>query len=114
MRILVCGGRDFTDEAHVHRELDFIDDDVCYISSLIEGGATGVDRFARNWAIKRKRPYKTFHANWTKYGKKAGYIRNAEMLKKGVPDLVIAFKGGAGTKMMIELAEKAGVLVERC
>jgi hypothetical protein len=35
------------------------------------------------------------------------------MLDKGRPHLVIAFKGGAGTKNMIDQAEKANVPVAR-
>lgn len=54
-----------------------------------------------------------FPAEWNKYGKKAGYIRNAQMLEIGKPDLVLAFWDGVsrGTKMMIDLAKKAGVEV---
>ena len=52
-----------------------------------------------------------YKANWQLYGKGAGYRRNAEMLKEGKPDKVLAFKGGKGTLMMIGLAEKAGIEV---
>ncbi len=40
-------------------------------------------------------------------------IRNREMLLKEVPDLVIAFPGGPGTRGMIAFAEKQGVPVKK-
>lgn len=41
----------------------------------------------------------------------AGYIRNAQMLSEGQPNIVIAFPGGKGTEMMVSLAKKKGVQV---
>lgn len=54
-----------------------------------------------------------FPANWDKYGKKAGPIRNAQMLEEGRPNLVLAFHDNLqfshGTKDMCEIAVKAKI-----
>lgn len=78
---------------------------------IIEGGAKGVDTAAAEFAVVHWTGLEEYQADWKKYGKRAGYIRNKEMLDKGKPDVVIAFPGGQGTKNMVELARKAGVPV---
>ena len=57
---------------------------------------------------------KFFPADWDKYGKGAGYIRNQEMAKYSELDgALIAFHNGKskGTKSMIALAKKYNLLV---
>ena len=108
MRILVCGGRDFNDytllsetlNPHIHTGL-----------VIIHGGARGADSLAEHWARDNADFIESYPADWNKYGKRAGYIRNTKMLNEGKPDLVIAFPGGKGTQMMINLAEAAKVPV---
>ena len=108
MIVLVCGGRDYQDRRVVFDTLDRLHEREG-VSLLIEGGARGADRFAREWAQERGCPYRTFCAQWKKYGKSAGPIRNAEMLRFGKPQLLVAFPGGAGTENMIDQANAAGV-----
>jgi hypothetical protein len=48
-------------------------------------------------------------ANWDKYGKAAGGIRNQQMLDENEIDTAVAFPGGTGTKDMIKKARKAGI-----
>jgi hypothetical protein len=112
MRILVCGGRDFNDSRAVFRALDELHaSERGPITSLIEGGARGVDESAYGWALKKGLQHKTYPADWAANGKAAGPIRNAVMLRDGNPDLVMAFPGGRGTAHMVSLARKAGVEV---
>lgn len=113
MRILVTGGRDFTDADALAMALDAVHRKRG-ITLLIEGGARGADRLARAWAISRKVPYVTEEAEWAKYGRAvAGKLRNGVMLAKHKPDAVVAFPGGSGTADMIAKAEAAGVPVWR-
>jgi hypothetical protein len=53
----------------------------------------------------------SYPAQWAKYGKKAGTIRNCQMLNEGHPDIVLAFPlpGSIGTWHMVKIAKKAGV-----
>lgn len=109
MKILICGGRDFEDRDVFYKAmLDFMYDKNV---SIIHGAAKGADTLAADWARAFGHQAESYPANWDKYGKRAGYIRNVQMLNEGKPDLVIAFPGGKGTAMMIKLAEAAGTPV---
>src|SRR6266446_3178326 len=107
MRLLVCGGRDFN-----HRELLFgVLDDLhakIGVTCLIHGGAAGADALAARWASLRKIRAICFKADWDKYGRSAGPIRNDRMLHNGRPELVAAFPGDAGTADIVARARKAG------
>ena len=112
MKVLVCGGRNFRDRELLVKTLDPL-----YwgheprITHLIEGEAYGADKMSAWWASAYDIKIERYPANWALHGKAAGYIRNKQMLEEGKPDLVIAFPGGKGTAMMVELAKKAGVEV---
>lgn len=80
---------------------------------IIAGGARGADNAAVDWAIVSHAPFTEYHADWEKYGKNAGPVRNQYMLDEGKPDIVLAFpsKNSRGTWDMVRRAEKAGVPV---
>lgn len=122
MRILVCGGRDFTDYKYVLDTLDRLSLDWPKLEedeygnwlpdvTIISGGARGVDSMAIDWAVTNWCSFEKYPAKWYQYGKLAGYLRNIEMLEKGKPDLVVAFAGGKGTQMMVRLAKVAKIPV---
>lgn len=112
MRVLVCGGRDYgnkeSEKLHLLAELAALNAKR-RISLIIEGGAPGADAGARIFGEITGVPVKTFKAWWQKYGRRAGPIRNKQMLDEGKPDLVVAFPGGAGTADMVRQARAAGV-----
>lgn len=110
MKILVCGGRDYDEWPKLKTRLDEIHE-VTPITEVIHGGADGADRLSGVWARWNNIKETVFKANWKEHGKRAGYLRNAQMLEEGEPDTVVAFKGGKGTAMMIKLAEAAEVKV---
>lgn len=110
MKVLVCGGRDYKDWDQMYSVMDGIDGDN-KITWLIHGEARGADRMAGAWAVSKGIHISSFPANWAKYGKRAGYVRNKQMLDERHPDLVVAFPGGRGTAMMVQLAREQGVPV---
>lgn len=105
MKVIVCEGRDFDDYVFLQGKLDGLG-----VTSLVEGGAFGADRLARNWAEERGIPVLTYFADWSKYGKAAGPIRNQQMLGED-PDLVVVFPGGKGTADMVKKAKQKGTEV---
>lgn len=110
MRVLVCGSRKFRSPAQVFRKLESLHEQHKF-TALIQGGATGVDSFAREWAATHPEIQRyVCKADWDKYGKAAGPIRNGRMLE-WKPDLVVAFPGGRGTADMVRQAREAGVEV---
>lgn len=110
--VLVCGGRDYTNEKMAFAILDAAHA-ANPIIEVIHGAATGADMLAAAWAAKRGVPERAFPADWETHGKAAGPIRNRQMLDQGKPHIVIAFPGGRGTRNMIEQAEGANVPVAR-
>lgn len=114
IRILVAGTR-FTIpmhvfDRHVRRVLSIYA--ACPEIIFISGAArTGADRLIIDWCRTNHFVCEEFPANWDRYGRSAGYIRNAEMAK--VSDILLAFwdMESRGTKNMIELMEKKGARV---
>jgi hypothetical protein len=112
-KVLVCGGRDFRDTKLLDRFLCEVDNRVC-IGEIIHGGANGADTMAGCWAEKYNIPVTVFPAEWRKYGRRAGPLRNEQMLREGKPEFVVAFPGGRGTAHMVGLAKAAGIQVFEC
>jgi hypothetical protein len=112
MRILVCGGRDFLDYYLLSRTLDSLwGPDYYDKPTIIQGGAKGADFLAKVYAFDCSLDCTEHFADWKKHGRKAGPIRNQQMLDEGKPDLVVAFSGGVGTADMVHRARRAGVEV---
>lgn len=109
IKLLVCGGRDYSDHETVFSKLDAIHTKR-NITLLIEGGASGADTLCRMWARNRGVICATVNAVWDKRGRGAGPQRNAAMLSLN-PDGVLAFPGGRGTANMVQQAKDAGVRV---
>lgn len=114
--ILLCGDRNWTDEKLIRTVLnDWLRPKH---DTVIHGDARGADKLgawvARQSGVPPNRII-AYRADWKKYGKAAGPIRNQRMLKEGNPDLVLAFhhdiEHSKGTKHMIDIARKAGVSV---
>lgn len=80
---------------------------------IIEGGAKGADAAAAEWAKKRRgADHIQVPAQWSKYGRNAGPMRNRKMLREYDPDAVLGFHDdisrSKGTKHMIGLVTGKG------
>jgi hypothetical protein len=112
MKVVVTGGRTYDDKEFLYKALDEVHASEP-IELLIEGGAKGADRLGRYWAMDRDVEHQTVKANWGKYGRGAGVIRNykmLEMLDKDV-DMLVVFPGGRGTADCQLQAERLGIMV---
>lgn len=103
--MIVAGGRSFDNYALLKYKLDKIlinKDDI----EIVSGKARGADSLGEKYAKEKSYSIKEFPANWDKFGKRAGYIRNEEMANYA--DACVVFWDGEskGTKHMIDLAEK--------
>lgn len=107
--VLVCGSRTWDDA-------DAIVDRIGKLprgTTVIQGGAEGADLIAGRAAFVRGLRTKTYRADWARLGRRAGIVRNLEMLDTG-PALVIAFWDGEsrGTAHTIREAQRRGIPVE--
>lgn len=114
MRVLVCGDRNWAHQGVLFEVLDEINSETP-ITVVIEGEAQGADKMGKWWAHSRGLAVDQYPANWNRFGRRAGPIRNQEMLKSGHPALVVAFhdriNDSKGTLHMIKASLKAGVPV---
>lgn len=110
IRVLVCGGRDFTARQMIFDALDQLSASHV-ITGVIHGRARGVDAMAGQWAESRGMPCVSMPADWNRYGKRAGSVRNQAMLDTYHPEYVVAFPGGAGTADMVSRSRAAGLPV---
>ncbi len=113
IRILVTGGRDYTDRAAVKRSLSHLAEHYIHGARpeeivLVHGDATGADQLAA--AVAQELGWRTeaHPADWGSYGTAAGPRRNAEMVKLGA-NYLIAFPGGSGTAHCRRLALNARI-----
>ena len=112
MRILVCGSRNWQHKDIIRFCLQYFTFNA-NIEYVIEGEALGADSLSREAAKDLDIPVLKFPAEWEKYGKAAGPIRNKQMLEEGKPDYILAFHNdiqkSKGTVNMIKQAEKSGI-----
>jgi len=79
---------------------------------VISGHARGADTLGEKYASDEDLDLEIYPADWKKYGKSAGFMRNEQMAD--ISDAVIAFWNGEshGTKHMIDIAEEKGLNVK--
>ncbi len=110
-RVIIAGGRDFKDYNLLTKTMDHllsnIQDDIIVVCGKARGADTLGERYAKEYGYS----VQYFPANWNRYGKAAGYLRNTKMAKNA--DALVAFWDGAslGTRHMIETAKAHGLKV---
>lgn len=109
MKVLVTGSRNWLDKEVVETAIARVKPDI-----IIEGGARGTDTIAKQYAYKTAIKVIEVKAEWNKYGKNAGGIRNSIMVSMK-PDLVLAvstdLSKDKGTNDMVRKAIKKGIKV---
>jgi hypothetical protein len=112
MRLLVCGGRDFSDVQLAHEKITKAIGTIFMTPpTIIHGGAKGADAIAGEYAKINGFPCEVYPADWNAHGRAAGPIRNRQMIVEGRPDAVLALHGGRGTQNMVKQARAAGIVV---
>ena len=113
MRVIIAGSRSFEDLDLLCNFCDYVLSDLDDIE-IVSGTAEGADNLGEEYAKLRGYPIKPFPANWKRYGKAAGPIRNEEMA--AYSNMLIVFWDGKRKKKknMIDTAEKKGLLVRVC
>ena len=107
MKLAIVGSRHFLDYSWMldcllsHFRLEDID-------TVISGGARGADALAERFAYEYGIPLVVVQADWDRHGRRAGPIRNTEIVRQA--DAVAAFWDGvsAGTRDTVTKARMAG------
>lgn len=82
------------------------------ITEVVSGCAKGADKYGEQWAELFHVPVKRFPANWWKYGKAAGPIRNQEMAEYAEALIAVCKNHSVGTTNMINEAKSRGLVVK--
>lgn len=122
MRVIVCGGRHYDDEDAIRDEMERLH--YWYgteeVVTIVHGASRFWDRASRRWigadylaskvAVEFGMGVEPHRADWERYGRPAGPIRNREMASLGA-ELVLAWPGGSGTADMVNAAREYGIPV---
>lgn len=108
MKLIIAGGRDFNNYETLKKFCDYLLQNKTNVE-IVSGGAKGADYLGEKYASEKKYMLTKFPANWDKYDKSAGVIRNIEMAKYA--DALVAFwdKKSRGTQHMIKVAAEYGL-----
>jgi len=108
MKVIIAGSRGIKDYATVR---DAVQRSDFPISRVLSGMAQGVDALAVRYAKENSLPCDRFPAEWSKWGRSAGYRRNVQMAQNA--DALVAVWDGKspGTKHMIDVAKARGLRI---
>jgi hypothetical protein len=109
MKVIIAGGRNFGNYELLKSACDTAFGNLHI--EIVSGGAKGADELGVKYAYEKGLDVKIIQADWQRYGRKAGPIRNKEMADYA--DTLIAFWDGQsrGTKNMIETARSQNLNV---
>lgn len=112
MKIAIVGSRDFPNKKKVETYVSMLNTRYPGGVTVVSGGAKGVDTWAEKAAKLAGIPTQIIPAEWDKYGKSAGFLRNGLIVEEA--ERVVAFWDGdsRGTLDTIRKATKAGKPVE--
>lgn len=110
-KVVIFGSRDFNNYELLKEKCDV------YLQNkkethhiiIVSGHARGADTLGEQYAKEKDYELETYPADWDKYGKKAGFIRNEQM--GDIANAAIGFWDGKshGTKHMIDYCKNKGL-----
>ena len=110
-KVVIFGSRGFNDYDLLKEKCD------AYLQNkkethhiiIVSGHARGADTLGEQYAKEKGYELETYPADWDKYGKKAGFLRNEYM--GDISNAAIGFWDGEshGTKHMIEYCKNKGL-----
>lgn len=123
MKLAIIGSREFSDYECVKRSLyDFYEKtivrdnldlygniltEVLYrFDEIVSGGAKGADSLGAKWAKENNVKLTEYLPDWEKFGKRAGFLRNEDIIKNC--DEVLCFWNGVskGTANSLSIAKR--------
>jgi len=108
MKTIIAGSREINNYQVL---LNTLKDYTLPITEIVSGHANGVDSLGEKYAKSNNIPLIIFPADWNKFGKQAGYLRNVQMADYAEALIAIWDGQSKGTKMMIDIANKKGLKV---
>ena len=114
----IVGGRNFTNynpfKECIRTSLEKWKIDINSIQFVVSGGARGADLLAEKWAREHNLQMKIFKPDWNKFGKKAGILRNSDIVDFSTHMIAFPTKQSVGTWDSIRKAFTKQIPIEVC
>ncbi|MFD2207554.1 SLOG family protein [Kiloniella antarctica] len=106
MKVIIAGSRTIDDYDALETFVESID---WPIEEVVSGGCRGVDELGERWAKGKNIPKKVLYADWVKYGREAGELRNRDMAEYA-DGLILLWDGKSpGASCMLRESSNAGI-----
>lgn len=116
MNLAIVGSRNFNNykklENCIFETLEKWGKEISDIECIISGGAKGVDALAEKFAKTYDILVEIYAANWDKYGKAAGVIRNSSIINNATHVIAFPSISGKGTQDSIKKAKTRKIQCE--
>jgi len=107
IKVVIAGSRTFNDYELLKTKMDAILQNQTEVE-IVSGTAYGADQLGERYAQERGYPVKRFPAQWEKFGRRAGYLRNEEMANYA-SHVVVFTNGSKGSQHMIDISTRLGL-----
>jgi hypothetical protein len=98
MKLAIVGYRGFNDYDRFKRELVLFIEEYGEPLEIISGGAKGADSLAERYAREENLPVIVLKADWKSHGRRAGVLRNTDIIARATHALAFPSKNGKGTQ----------------
>lgn len=109
MKVIIAGSRKFTKRGEI---MKWIDLSKFNITEVVSGASCGVDWIGEQWGLFEGKKIKRFPANWDKFNKAAGPIRNKQMARYADALILIWDGKSKGSSNMKANAKKYKLPIE--
>ena len=116
MNLGIVGSRNFTDynsfKRAVFKVLEEWNIELKNIENIVSGGAKGADTLGEKFSKKYGLNIIIYKPNWNLHGKKAGILRNTDIVEKSTHMIAFPSKYGKGTQDSIRKAENKKIPIK--
>jgi len=109
MKVIIAGSRHITDYDALKKLIEQTEWD---IQEVVSGGCRGVDVMGEQWAKEHAIPVREFIADWARYGREAGELRNREMAKYADGLILLWDAKSPGASCMLRESAKADIPIQ--
>ena len=110
MKVVICGSRRFNDADADAAVAEAVERSRYEVTTVVSGVAPGIDRAGERWAESRGIQADRYPADWDRYGRAAGPIRNKQMVDVADAVIAVMWMGieSRGTASTIGFTRQAG------
>lgn len=116
-KVVICGSREFNDYEFLKEHCDniLVSKRETHNIVIISGAARGADALGERYAEENGFKLIRIPADWDRFGKRAGFLRNKKMadLANGCIGFIVKDVKCSGTEMMLRISQEKNLKVRR-